>query len=170
MARRYNLWAFYLCLLTILFFLNLIFSDWIVSPPSYILFLFAVIAFIVGIFGLKDKRNKVSTFRSWFTIILSLLLSMVLFLGILLNFFISETLFKTTSSPNGNYEIEFYLTNGGATTAFGVIGKLDGPLWFEKTIYDDYRMDHANVEWIDDHTVLINNHRLDLKKGETYSD
>ena len=170
MARRYNLWSFSLCLLTILFLLTLIFSHWMISPPPYILWLLSVTAFILGIFGFKDKTNKVSKFRGWFTIFLSPLLSMILFLGVLRFLFFSEDLFKTTNSPGNNYKIEFYLKNGGATTSFGVIGKLDGPLWFEKTIYDDYRMDHANVEWIDEHTVSINNHILDLRKGETYSD
>ncbi|WP_245676760.1 DUF5412 family protein [Bacillus solimangrovi] len=81
-----------------------------------------------------------------------------------------EDLFQITHSPDGNYKIEFYLTNGGATTSFGVLGKLDGPLWFKKTINDDYHMDKADVEWINEHTISINNHILDLKKGETYSD
>lgn len=85
-------------------------------------------------------------------------------------FFVSEDLFETTYSFEHNYKIEFYLTNGGATTAFGVLGKLDGPLWFEKTVYDDYRMDHADVKWINNHTISINNHIIDLEKGETYSD
>ncbi|WP_183163957.1 DUF5412 family protein [Alteribacter keqinensis] len=66
--------------------------------------------------------------------------------------------------------MDFYLTNGGATTAFGVIGKIDGPLWFNKTIYNEYRMDKADVEWLDDHTVTINGRTLDLEKGETYPD
>ncbi|RLQ93699.1 hypothetical protein D9X91_16885 [Falsibacillus albus] len=82
----------------------------------------------------------------------------------------SEDLFKTTVSPDDNYKIEFYLTNGGATTSFGVIGKLDGPFWFKKTIYHAYPMDHVKVKWVDNHTVWINNHILDLKKGETYSE
>ncbi|WP_180320081.1 DUF5412 family protein [Peribacillus loiseleuriae] len=170
MARRYNLWSFYLCLLCLIFSLSLIFSNWSVSPPSYILWLLAVIAFILGVLGFKDKTNRLSKLRSWFTVIFSSLLSLVLLLELLRFLIISKELFKTTHSPDNNYKIEFYLTNGGATTSFGVIGKLDGPLWFEKTIYNDYRMDHANVEWINNHTVSINNHILDLKKGETYSD
>ncbi|MCY8233457.1 DUF5412 domain-containing protein [Priestia endophytica] len=98
------------------------------------------------------------------------MLSLILFLGVLRVLFIAEDLFETTHSPDHNYKIEFYLINGGATTSFDVLGKLDGPLWFEKTVYDDYRMDHADVKWINNHTVSINNHILDLEKGETYSD
>ncbi|MGG1221029.1 DUF5412 family protein [Priestia endophytica] len=170
MARRYNLWSFYLCLICLIFSLSLVFSDWSVAPPVYILWIFTLVALILGLFGFEDETNKRSRLRSLFTFIFSSLLLLILFLVALRVFFVSEDLFKTTHSPNNNYKIEFYLTNGGATTSFGVLGKLDGPLWFEKTVYDDYRMDHADVKWINNHTVSINNHILDLKKGETYSE
>lgn len=170
MARRYNLWSFYLCLTCLIFSLSLVFSDWSVAPPVYILWIFTLVALILGLFGFEDETNKRSRLRSLFTFIFSSLLLLILFLVALRVFFVSEDLFETTYSPNNNYKIEFYLTNGGATTSFGVLGKLDGPLWFEKTVYDDYRMDHADVEWINNHTVSINNHILDLKKGETYSE
>ena len=52
----------------------------------------------------------------------------------------------------------------------GVIGKLYGPLWFEKTIYNAYPMDHALVKWVNDQTISINSKILNLKEGETYSD
>ncbi|SFQ78931.1 hypothetical protein SAMN02745910_03491 [Priestia endophytica DSM 13796] len=170
MARRYNLWSFYLCLICLIFSLSLVFSDWSVAPPVYILWIFTLVALILGLFGFEDETNKRSRLRSLFTFIFSSLLLLILFLVALRVFFVSEDLFKTTHSPNNNYKIEFYLTNGGATTSFGVLGKLDGPLWFEKTVYDDYRMDHADVKWINNHTFSINNHILDLKKGETYSE
>ncbi|MGG0386287.1 DUF5412 family protein [Priestia filamentosa] len=170
MERRYNLWSFYLCLTCLIFSLSLVFSNWSVDPPTYILWIFALISFIFGLFGFEDKTNKWSRVRSVFTFIFSSLLSLILFLGVLRVLFIAEDLFKTIYSPDHNYKIEFYLTNGGATTSFGVLGKLAGPLWFEKTVYDDYRMDRADVKWINNHTVSINNHILDLEKGETYSD
>ncbi|MGF9859556.1 DUF5412 family protein [Priestia endophytica] len=150
--------------------MSLVFSDWSVAPPVYILWIFTLVALILGLFGFEDETNKRSRLRSLFTFIFSSLLLLILFLVALRVFFVSEELFKTTRSPNNNYKIEFYLTNGGATTSFGVLGKLDGPLWFEKTVYDDYRMDHADVKWINNHTFSINNHILDLKKGETYSE
>ncbi|MCA1054093.1 DUF5412 domain-containing protein [Rossellomorea aquimaris] len=170
MKRRSNIWSFYLILLTLLLFMNLIMSKWKVSPPAHILWGFALASFLLGIIGFADTSSRMSRVRSWMTVILSLPLSFVLFLGVIRFLFISEELVKTTVSPDHHYKIHFYLTNGGATTSFGVLGKMDGPLWFEKLIYDDYPMDHADVEWVDDHTILINGHVLDLKEGETYSD
>ncbi|XKF67543.1 DUF5412 domain-containing protein [Virgibacillus necropolis] len=66
--------------------------------------------------------------------------------------------------------MELYRTNGGAATSFGVVGELKGPLWFKKRVYSDYRMDHADVRWKNNHTVSINNHKINLGEGETYSD
>ena len=170
MARRYNVWSFYLCLSVILLLMNLIFSEWKVSPPSYILWVLAVVSFVFGILGFRDKTSRLSRVRSWFTVILTPLLSLFLFLGVMRFLFISEELLETTISPDDHYRIEFYLLNGGATTSFGVIGKLDGPLWFEKTIYNEYPMDHAHVKWVNDQTISINSKILNLKEGETYSD
>jgi hypothetical protein len=92
------------------------------------------------------------------------MLSFVLFLGVLWLFFYSEELMFNTYSPNRQHKINFYLTNGGATTSYGVLGKLEGPLWFNKTIYDDYRMDRADVKWKNNDRISVNNHLLDLKK------
>ncbi|WP_235988927.1 DUF5412 family protein [Aquibacillus kalidii] len=173
MAKHYNIWSFCICLVCLIFSFSLFFSAWTIFPP-YVPWSLAMLAFILGIMGFEDKRNKISKLRSWFTVVSSILLliplSFVLLLGSLRPLFVSEELIKTSHSPDENYTIEFYLTNGGATTAFGVIGKLDGPLWFEKAIYDDYRMQYAEVEWINNHTVSINGHVLDLKRGETFFD
>ncbi|MBM7095234.1 hypothetical protein JSY36_05645 [Bacillus sp. H-16] len=143
---------------------------WTISPPAIVLWLFAAASLVLGIFGFNYKPDHVAKVRNWTTVTLSSLLCIVLFLGVLRFLFISEELMKTEHSPDEKYTINFYLTNGGATTAFGVIGKNDGPLWFNKTIYNEYRMDKADVEWLDDHTVTINGRTLDLEKGETYPD
>lgn len=162
-----------MCLLCLILSLSLVYSAWRIIPP-YILWFLTLLTLILGIKGFKDKTKKTSKLRSWFTLVFSLLLliplSISAFLGLLRPLVVSEELLKTSHSPGQNYTIEFYLTNGGATTSFGVIGKLDGPLGFEKVIYDDYRIDHAKIEWVNNHTISINNHVLDLKKGETYSD
>ncbi|MFP7226208.1 hypothetical protein SFC42_24280, partial [Priestia filamentosa] len=106
MARRYNLWSFYLCLTCLIFSLSLVFLDWSVAPPSYILWIFALVAFIFGLFGFGDKTNKWSRIRSLFTFIVSSLLSLILFFGVLRVLFIAEDLFETTYSPNRKYKIE----------------------------------------------------------------
>jgi Family of unknown function (DUF5412) len=174
LRKKYNLWAFYLCLVCLMFTLHLSYATstqgWDVVPPSYFLWLLSVIALFLGFLGLTEKTNGISKLRSRFTIPVSLILSLVLFLGVLRIFISSEELILTTHSPDEKHKINFYLTNGGATTSFGVLGKIDGPLWFQKTIYDDYRMNKVDVKWINNDKILINKHLLDLKKGETYSD
>ncbi len=169
MSQRYNLWSFYLCLLSLLVLVNLIYSEWSIAPP-YIYWFISVISFILGLLGFKDKTNRRSRFRSWFTVVISLMLSLIFFLGVIRFLFISEELIKTAVSPDENYKVEFYLINGGAATSFSVLGKLDGPLWFKKTIYYQSPMDHVDVNWVDNHTISINNQILNLKNGNPYSD
>lgn len=174
MARKFNIWSFYSCLLCLFLTVHLAYTyfnqKWIVAPPSYILFLLAVLTFVFGMIGISDKTNGWSIMRSWITGIVAAFLCFVLFFSTFSYVLISEDHMLSTESPDKEYKIQFYLTNGGATTAFGVLGKLDGPLWFTKTIYNDYRMDQAEIKWIDNHTVSINNHILDLKEGDTFSD
>lgn len=80
-----------------------------------------------------------------------------------------KKLIETTHSPNMQYVINIYLTNGGATTSYGIIGELNGLLWFKKQVFTDYKINYANVEWKNNYTVSINGHVLNLRKGQTYS-
>ena len=50
-----------------------------------------------------------------------------------------------------------------------VTGIVNGPLWFKKRIYYGVPMHEVDVEWKNSHIIVINNHTLDLDKGETYS-
>lgn len=173
MGIRYNLWSFYLCLLCVVLTFYLIYSNvstvWSVAPPVYILLLLAILSFVAGILGFKKNKSCLADVRSWFTVLVSLFLSFILLLVMV---FIPEgkQLIDTTQSPDHNYTINIYRTNGGAATSFGIKGELDGPLWFRKTIYAQYRMDHADIKWKNNYTVSINNHKLNLHKGQTYSD
>ncbi|WP_237721518.1 DUF5412 family protein [Paenisporosarcina sp. TG20] len=135
----------------------------------YIVWILTVAAFILGVIGFGYNTNWLARVRSWSTIIVSILLSLVLFLGVL-SVLIAEDLIKTSESPKDKYTINLYLVNGGAASSLLVKGILDGPLWCKKTIYNKNNMDHADVEWIDNDTVSINNRVLNLKKGETFSD
>jgi hypothetical protein len=74
---------------------------------------------------------------------------------------------KQSTSPNGKYTIKTYLTNGGATTSYGIRGELivNGKNNKPKNIYWDYKIDHASITWLDDDTVTINNHKIDLPDG-----
>jgi hypothetical protein len=142
---------------------------WQVSPRAYILLIITVLVFISGVIGIKDIKNQYSKIRSLITLILTGMLVFLLFLGAIRPLIVSEDLITTTHSPNGNYTVKLYLTNGGATTSFGITGYLEGPLWFKKIIYDDYKTDQAEVHWLNNNTVSINRHKLNLNKGQTYN-
>lgn len=176
METRYNLGSFYLILvclgLSIYSFYSILSHTWKIAPPNYILFAFSLLALIFGIIGFKDKRSWRTKTRSWSTVILSLLLSIVLLLAILLSLSFSwfgpiEHI-KTVQSPDGNYKIDFYSYDGGATGSSGIRGDLNGPLWFKKTIYYRDGEGQTEVEWKNNSTVSINNRILNLKEGETF--
>ncbi|MFO1444872.1 hypothetical protein KDN24_17035 [Bacillus sp. Bva_UNVM-123] len=169
-------WSFYLTLfcLCVSFYslISHLSNSWIIAPPNYILFLLSLIALI---FGIKDFNNKAKwwiTLRSWFTVILSLLLCIVLFLAFTLSLLLSvmgaKEYYKTTHSPNNKYSIDFYRWDAGAAGTFGVIGELNGPLWFKKRIFYEQRIEQVKINWENNHTVMINNHKLNLDKGDTF--
>ncbi|MGG0369808.1 DUF5412 family protein [Priestia endophytica] len=72
-------------------------------------------------------------------------------------------LMKKSTSPNNEYTVEFYKSDGGATTSFSVRGELlekgekDG-----KNIYWDYKVDDAKVKWETNKIININGHKLDV--------
>ena len=147
-------------------------NTWLISPPIYILFILAVLALVLGVKGLKDKRSWLTKTRSWLTISLASLLSIALFLVLSFTLLFSSLganeHLKTVSSPDDSYTIDFYRWDAGAAGTFGVRGELNGPLWFKKRIYYEQRTEKVDVEWESDHNVLINNHVLDLKEGDTF--
>ncbi|WP_157729411.1 DUF5412 domain-containing protein [Tumebacillus algifaecis] len=72
-----------------------------------------------------------------------------------------------TSSPNNTYTIEFYLVNGGATTDYSIRGELvDTETNDRENIYWEYRKENVKAIWIDEHTVIINGHKLDVRKDK----
>lgn len=176
MEKRNNLVSFYLILVCLGLAVYSLYSNlshaWLIAPPNYILFVFSLLAFTLGIIGFKDKRNWRTKTRSWLTVILSLLLSIVLFLAVLLSLFASSfganEHIKTVQSPDGNYTIDFYRYDAGAAASFGIRGELNGPLWFKKRIYYRDTEEQVEVEWKNNSTVSINNRTLNLKEGETY--
>lgn len=78
----------------------------------------------------------------------------------------SDTLIEESISSDNKYKIEAYLHSAGATVDFSVTCKLfiDGKEY--KTIYTDYHMKDAIIEWIDNDTVSINSHVIELPHGE----
>lgn len=147
-------------------------STWLIAPPNYVLLIMSLSALVLGIIGFKDKRNWRAKTRSWITVILSPLLAMALFLAMSFTAFFSSIAvnepIKTMSSPDGDYIIDFYYFDAGATGSFGVRGEIDGPLWVKKRIYYQEGIENIDVNWMSDHKVSINNHSLNLAEGETY--
>lgn len=147
-------------------------NTWLISPPNSILLLLSLLAFVLGILGIKDKRNWRTKTRGWLTIILSYLASFVLFLVVLFELTFSSMgaseHIKTVSSPDKKYTIDFYQWDAGAAGTFGIRAELNGPLWFSKRIYYQKRTEDVNVKWISNNKVSINNHILNLEKGDTF--
>lgn len=67
------------------------------------------------------------------------------------------------TSPDGTYTLKAYRTNGGATTAYAIRGELvDNNSSKAKNIYWNYREEEAEIEWLDEDTVVINGRTLDV--------
>ncbi|MDO7788167.1 DUF5412 domain-containing protein [Desulforamulus aquiferis] len=75
-----------------------------------------------------------------------------------------QVLISEVKSPDGAYTVKAYLSNGGATTSFAVLGELNYNKVAKKpkNIYWNYREDHADIKWIDNDTVIINGQKLDV--------
>ncbi|WP_277584850.1 DUF5412 domain-containing protein [Psychrobacillus antarcticus] len=70
------------------------------------------------------------------------------------------------SSPDGKFTLKAYVTNGGSTTSYAVRGELvfnekNGKI---KNIYWNYREEDAEISWVDNDTVIINDHTLNVPK------
>lgn len=68
-------------------------------------------------------------------------------------------------SPDSNFTINIYLDGGGATTDFAIRGELvDNHNNNKKNIYWGYHEQEADVDWIDEETVIINGRELNIFK------
>lgn len=77
-----------------------------------------------------------------------------------------ELLFESTS-PDSSISLEVYRINGGATVDFSIeVYMKKGSR--KKLIYNEYHEMDADVEWLSNDVVQINNIRLDLSKKQTY--
>lgn len=171
MERKYNLWSFVLCLLLVALSLQSLYASyhrtWQVAPSALTLWLLSGIALVGGIVGFKDKSSRRARWRSWLTVLIAFLLSVIFLLGAAVNAFAREPI-ETVQSPDSKITIDFYTLNGGAATSISVEGIVNGTLWFEKRIYFEDPMHKVDVEWENNHTITINNHPLNLEKGETF--
>jgi len=74
------------------------------------------------------------------------------------------SLVNTGHSPNGDYTLNIYLVNGGSTVDWAIRGEV---IFAEedmspKTIYWSYHENKADIKWIDNQTVSINGHVLNV--------
>ena len=66
-------------------------------------------------------------------------------------------------SPNGEYTVNAYLCNGGATVAYAVRGEVvNNETGKKRNIYWDYKIKTAEIEWINNDVVSINGHVLKI--------
>ncbi|WP_407271381.1 DUF5412 family protein [Radiobacillus sp. PE A8.2] len=174
MIRHVNMWSFFLALfcltLSCYSFYSLINHTWVIVPSNLVILFLTIIALIFGLLGFKIRTTLITKIRSWLTVIMSSFLIIVLFMALMFAsmFSVDRQLIKTTQSPDEGYTIDLYIANGGATTVPYILGELNGPLWFKRKIYMEDAIDDVKVEWKDNVTVLINNHKLNINKGDEY--
>lgn len=71
-------------------------------------------------------------------------------------------------SPNGKYTVVAYLNNGGATVDFAVLcSVVNNETGKERNIYWNYQCTEADIRWIGNETVVINEIELDVLE-DTY--
>lgn len=118
---------------------------------------------------MNDKAKKVIKKL----LISAVVIILVVVLGIYYLFFDiqrfdGEEILKTSVSPDNRYTVTAYLHNGGATVDYSVLGTVtDNKTGIKRNIYWQYHCYYAEIEWIDDTTVIINDVELNVKK-DTY--
>ena len=81
---------------------------------------------------------------------------------------VTEDLLDTSVSPNGTHTVQSYRVSAGATVDFSVKCYLiDNNKKCE--IYNQYHQSKAEIKWLDEDIIKINDVALDLSKGETFN-
>ncbi|WP_145147459.1 DUF5412 family protein [Paenibacillus xylanexedens] len=143
-------------------------NKWLVSPPNYVILILSILGLALAILGFKDTSNKSTKVRSWISTVLSVVLIFILLgaLSFTSIFSGSKQLLTTTHSPDKHNTISFYKTDAGAMGSFGVVGELKGPLWFKRVFYYEGKTDQVDLEWVDNHTISINDQKVNVSSGE----
>lgn len=122
---------------------------------------------------IKDEKKRITKSILKMFLIIGLLFVALIGYGVYWAFFDMNRLptgeyLTEETSPDGNYTLKAYVTNGGATVSFAVRGELIFNKKNNKTknIYWNYKEDSANVSWTDNDTVVINGHSLDVPKDK----
>ncbi len=109
---------------------------------------------------MKKPKKKLITLSS--VILTVILIFSVLYCAI---WAMRLELINKSDSPDSKYTVTAYLDNGGATTPYSVLCTVKNKkIGFQRKIYWEYRCDEAEIEWLDNTTVIINGIELDVKK------
>ena len=74
---------------------------------------------------------------------------------------LGKEIYRSTS-PEGNYKLKIYLVQGGLTTDSSIRGEIMNDKNQSRNIYWSYHESKAKVQWINDTTVSINGHILNV--------
>ncbi|MED3662831.1 DUF5412 family protein [Ureibacillus sp. FSL K6-8385] len=116
----------------------------------------------------KNYKVEIAVLFIWF-----FALTIILSYGIHWLFFdmnrFKENLIAQSTSPDGTYTINVYVSDGEIFFSDLIIGELvfNKEEKEPKIIYWKFAEEKANIEWVNDHTVVINDIRLDLP-NESY--
>ena len=78
-----------------------------------------------------------------------------------------ETFLSSSTSPDGDYTLEAYKTEPGATVDFSIkVYIVNGNK--KELIYNAYHEYYAEITWVGKSKVSINGKILELSDGETY--
>lgn len=139
--------------------------------PGYFVYIFYLISVFLVVMAFQKKHIK--TVPQKFLIIIPILINIVLTVILCIYLFFSMAigrsfpLIQTETSPDEKIELNFYSFDAGGMGTFGVIGEVNGPLWFKKRIYYEKRIQDIEIEWIDNDTLLINKQLIELKEAGT---
>ena len=76
-----------------------------------------------------------------------------------------EEIITTSNSPDSSYTVTAYLNNGGATVDYAVLCAVkNNKNGKERNIYWNYHCSTADIQWVDNKTVRINETELDVTK------
>lgn len=99
--------------------------------------------------------------------VIAVFLLLLVFILSACNLLVKNELIETSWSPNNTYYLEAYLSNPGATGSYSILVYMTDN--GEKLlIYNKYRCDEVNIQWINDEVVQINGRTLDCSKHEIY--
>lgn len=114
------------------------------------------------------------TFKSILALVVALLLTLC-FVGcgsdssddLPLEDITGQEVLSESTSPDDSYTITAYLNNGDSKTDYAVLCVIkDNKSKDERNIYYNTDGANANIQWVDDDTVVINGIVLEAKNGE----